>query len=125
MAALQLIDEANLPSDAVHGTTIQAAKSIATGGMIPGGESGQRQANQFASTLPNDASTVVSGYRPTSQVCFFLDLARWIDDGYEAYLSPNEVICIFRPIHPSYFLAAVNVTTGFDYLRQETADPTF
>ena len=38
-----------------------------------------------------------------------------------AYLSPNEVICIFETIHPGYFMAAVNVITGYDYLTQDTA----
>ena len=90
MAALTLIDETNLPNDAVHGTSIQNAKAIATQGMIPGGATGERQANHFACTLPNDVSTVVSGYRTASQVCIFLDLARWIEDGYEAYLSPTK-----------------------------------
>ena len=125
MAALMLINDANLPKVAVHGTTSQAARSIAIDGMIPGGETGQRQANHFACTLANDVSTVVSGYRSTSQVCIFLNLPRWIANGHKAYLSPNEVICIFEKIHPNYFLAAVNVTNGYDYLRKDTADQEF
>ena len=67
MASLELITRDNLPNNAVHGTNIQAAESIAKFGMIPGGGEGKRQANHFACTLPNDVSTVVSGYRSTSQ----------------------------------------------------------
>ena len=81
MASLELITRDNLPNNAVHGTNIQAAKSIAKYGMIPGGGEGKRQANHFACTLPNDVSTVVSGYRSTSQVCFFLCLPKWIENG--------------------------------------------
>ena len=96
MAAMQRIVKDNLPNVAVHGTSIHSAEAIVKRGMTPGGGSRKRQANHFACTLPNDVSTVVSGYRATSQVCIFLDLARWIKDGQQAFKSPNEVICIFQ-----------------------------
>ena len=128
-AALTKIDENNMPNNAVHGTSIAAAQQIVQQGMIPGGDksstssrSSDRQANHFAITLPNDVSHVVSGYRSDSSVCIFLDLASWLEDGYEAFLSPNEVVCIFRPIPPQYFLAAVRISDGFDYLTQALAD---
>ena len=126
-AAMTKITENNLPNNAVHGTHISAAQQIVMQGMIPGGstDSSDRQANHFATTLPNDLSHVVSGYKSGSSVCIFFDLAAWIEDGYEAYLSPNDVICVFRPIQPKYILAAIRVSDGYDYITQTSAAQIF
>ena len=35
--------------------------------------------------------------------------------GYEAYLSPNEVICVFSHIPQEFILAAVRVADGYDF----------
>ena len=128
MAAMIEVTEANMPNCAVHGTSVHAARSIVSNGMVPGfqlpspgtGSSSRdketRLANHFATTLPNDASSVVSGYRSTAEVCIFFDLPAWLDDGKKAYLAPNDVLCVFEPIPPGYFTAAVQVANFYDLI---------
>merc|ERR1712026_352652 len=125
VAALQRINEINMPNLAVHGTSIPAARKIVQEGMIPGGgatqESRSRQANHFAVTLPNDTSHVISGYRSEAPVCIFFDLAYWVESGFAAYLSPNEVVCVFEHIPVEYIIAAVRVADGYCFKAKAIA----
>ena len=57
-------------------------------------------------------------------MCLFV-LCTFLELGYEAWLSPNNVICAFERIEPVFILAAVRVTDGYDYITQDIADEPF
>ena len=51
----------------------------------------------------------------------FMDIIRWVDEGKEACLSPNDVICIFEKLPRDYILNAIDKTTSWDYKNGEYA----
>ena len=98
----------------VHGTSLEAARSIIREGLLPGGPQEVRRAVHFATTLPKAGDSVVPGLRKKSEVLIFLDLERWLMNGKKAFATERFVICIFEKIPEHYIMAAIRVSDGLN-----------
>jgi len=86
IAMVKITDPSSVPM-AVHGTTLDNWKHIATQGL----SRMQRNHIHLAQGLPG-ADGVISGMRTTSQILIFVDIAKAIAAGYEFLLSANGVV---------------------------------
>ena len=105
----------SLPRLCLHGTTwrnFTRNNGIRTRGLIPGGYEVKRTHVHFATTLPNSQDEVISGLRNNAEVLILLDLKNWLNDGNEAFVSANHVLCIPQEIPPNYFLRTFDCRTS-------------
>ena len=106
---------------ALHGTNSRSVHSILREGLKPSimlpGSSKQRQAVHFAATMPSSSQEVRSGFKHGSSVIINADIAAYIEDGGQAYLSSNDVVNVFAIFPADHFLHCFDANTGHDYLK--------
>ena len=103
-------------SPVVHGTWKNLAKPWILGdGLKPGGgRKTKRQAVHFMAfgwhrIKPEGPFSTI---RSSSEYLIIMDLAKWLRDGKEAFVSPNGVVNIFETVPPEYFLFHAPITVN-------------
>ena len=118
------LDDADLPTECVHGTQSDI-NSIVTHGLIPGGitSSGEtpiraRDMVHFAVSRPSRPRGLpqLAALHRHRRFLIRLNLRAWLDDNRRAWLTENDVLLIRDTIPAGFFLQIVDQVTGRDLL---------
>jgi RNA:NAD 2'-phosphotransferase (TPT1/KptA family) len=120
--AMEKITEEDCPAYCVHATM---HASIRKSGMMPGGpRSGtdNRTHVHFATQFIPGKGATLPGVRINCNDWYFLRLKDYVQEGHEAFLAANDVVCIPNTIPFRYFTCVVDVWRMKDRITSARPD---